>query len=75
MLRTLGADVIGMSTVPEVIVGVHAGLRILGASIVTDLCIPETLHPVKVEEIIAVAREAEPRLTRLFQDFVRRAPR
>lgn len=73
MLRTVGADVIGMSTVPEVLVGVHAGLRILGVSVVTDLCIPESLHPVNLEEIIAVARDAEPRMTRLLQRFVGRA--
>ncbi len=73
-LRIIGADVVGMSTVPEVIVGVHAGLRILGVSIVTDICIPEFLHPVKLEEIIAVAREAEPRLTQLLREFIRQAP-
>lgn len=72
-LRTIGADVVGMSTVPEVIVGVHAGMRILGISIVTDLCIPETLEKVDVETIIAVAREAGPRLARLLKQFVRRA--
>jgi purine-nucleoside phosphorylase len=63
-----------MSTVPEVIVGVHAGMRILGISIVTDMCIPETLEKVDVETIIATAREAEPRLARLLKHFVRRAP-
>jgi purine-nucleoside phosphorylase len=72
-LRTIGSDVVGMSTVPEVIVGVHSGLRILGVSIVTDLCIPELLHPVSVEEIIAVAKDAEPRLTRLLRRFIREA--
>jgi len=69
-LRVIGADVVGMSTVPEVIVGVHAGFRILGVSIVTDICIPETLAPVAVEEIIRVANEAEPRMTRLLRRFV-----
>jgi purine-nucleoside phosphorylase len=72
-LRTIGADVVGMSTVPEVIVGIHAGLRILGVSIVTDVCVPETLEPVNVEQIIAVARSAEPRLAALLRGFVRRA--
>lgn len=71
MLRTLGADVVGMSTVPEVIVGVHAGMRILGVSIVTDLCIPETLKPVNIEEILAAARDAEPKMARLLRSFVR----
>jgi purine-nucleoside phosphorylase len=73
MLRAVGADAVGMSTVPEVIVGVHAGMRILGVSIVTDLCIPETLKPVDVKEIIAVAISAEPRLGTLLRRFVARA--
>ena len=72
-LRTIGSDVVGMSTVPEVLVGVHAGFRILGISIVTDICIPETLKPVNIEEIIAVANDAEPRLTKLIAAFVRQA--
>ena len=72
-LRTVGSDVVGMSTVPEVLVGVHAGFRILGISIVTDICIPETLKPVNIEEIIAVANDAEPRLTKLIANFVRQA--
>jgi len=72
-LRAMGADAVGMSTVPEVIVGVHAGFRILGVSIVTDLCIPEHLEPVNVEQIIAVAVSAEPRLASLLRKFVARA--
>jgi purine-nucleoside phosphorylase len=62
-----------MSTVPEVIVGVHGGFRILGISIVTDLCVPETLQPVHVDEIIATAAAAEPRLAALLRGFVRKA--
>jgi purine-nucleoside phosphorylase len=58
-LRGIGADVVGMSTVPEVLVAVHAGLKVLGFSIVTDMCLPDALQPVKIEEIIAVANEAE----------------
>jgi purine-nucleoside phosphorylase len=72
-LRQIGADVVGMSTVPEVLVGVHAGLRILGISIVTDLCDPENLHPVKLEDILEVARVAEPRMATLLRRFVREA--
>ncbi len=64
-LRIIGADVVGMSTVPEVLVAVHAGMRVLGFSIVTDLCLPDALVPVSHQEIIAVAREAEGKLRRL----------
>jgi len=70
MLRTMGADVVGMSTVPEVIVGVHAGLRILGVAIVTDLCVPETLAPADIKEIIAAASAAEPKLTALVRKTI-----
>ena len=73
MLRGLGADVVGMSTVPEVIVAVHAGMRVLGLSIITDLCLPDALEPASVERIIAVARDAEPRLTALIAAVLERA--
>jgi len=66
-LRTIGADVVGMSTVPEVVVAVHCGLRVVGFSIITDMCLPDALKPANVEEIIAVANEAEPRLTTLVK--------
>jgi purine-nucleoside phosphorylase len=62
-LRLIGADVVGMSTVPEVIVAVHGGMRVLGLSIITDRCLPDALEPATVEQIIAVAAEAEPKLT------------
>ena len=57
-LRMIGADVVGMSTVPEVIVAVHAGFRTLGISVITDLCLPETLEPASLEKILAVAAGA-----------------
>lgn len=64
-LRTIGADVVGMSTVPEVLVAVHGGMRVLGVSIVTDLCDPDNLKPVQIEEILATAARAEPHLRHL----------
>ena len=72
MLRRLGADVVGMSTVPEVIVARHAGLRVLALSVVTDECFPEALQPVDIADILAAAAEAEPKLTRIVTDVVRR---
>src|SRR5438876_4429692 len=69
-LRGIGADVVGMSTVPEVIVGVHCGLRNLGLSIVTDQCLPDALEPAKLEEIIAVANAAEKTLRVLVKRAV-----
>lgn len=64
-LRAIGADVVGMSTVPEVIVGIHSGLRIVGFSVVTDLCLPDALEPANVKKIIATAEAAEPKLRTL----------
>jgi purine-nucleoside phosphorylase len=72
MLRAMGADVVGMSTVPEVIVAVHAGMRVLGVSIITDMCIPETLEPASLEKILAVAAGAEPHLSALVEGVVAR---
>ena len=73
-LRGIGADVVGMSTVPEVIVGVHSGLRNLGLSIVTDMCLPDALEPAKLEEIIAVANAAEKKLRVLVRRVVAELP-
>ncbi len=64
-LRQIGADVVGMSTVPEVIVAVHCGLKVVGFSIVTDMCLPDALEPADVPKIIAPAAAAEPNLTKL----------
>jgi purine-nucleoside phosphorylase len=64
-LRAIGADVVGMSTVPEVLVAVHAGMRVLGLSIVTDLCLPDALEPADIGQILATAAEAEPKLRKI----------
>jgi purine-nucleoside phosphorylase len=72
MLRALGADVVGMSTVPEVIAAVHAGMRVLGVSIITDRCLPDALEPATLERIVAVARAAEPKLTALIRGVLER---
>lgn len=66
MLRMMGADVVSMSTVPEVIVAAHAGMRTLGLSIVTDLCFPDTLEPAAIEKILEVAAQGGERLSRLI---------
>lgn len=67
MLRAFGADVVGMSTVPEVIVANHMGMKVLGISIITDACLPDDLKPVDVATIIETARKAEPRLATLLK--------
>ncbi len=72
MLRALGADVVGMSTVPEVITAVHQGMRVLGLSIITDNCLPDALEPTSVEKIIAVARRAEPKLATVVRGVLER---
>jgi purine-nucleoside phosphorylase len=64
-LRTIGADAVGMSTVPETIVAVHAGMRVLGLSIITDMCFPDALEPADIGKIIATANGAEPKLRKL----------
>jgi purine-nucleoside phosphorylase len=72
MLRAFGADIVGMSTVPEVIVARQQAMRVLGLSIITDLCLPDALEPASVERILAVARAAEPRLAALVRGVVAR---
>ncbi len=71
-LRSTGADVVGMSTVPEVIVAIHQGMEVLGISVITDECFPEALEPVNVEEIIKVANQTEPKLTLIMREVVKR---
>ncbi len=71
-LRAIGADVVGMSTVPENIVANHMGMRVLGMSIVTDECFPESLRPVTLQEMLDAAAVAEPRVTKIFTEVIRR---
>jgi purine-nucleoside phosphorylase len=72
-LRMIGSDVVGMSTVPETIVAVHCGLKTVGLSVITDMCLPDALEPANVEAIIATANEASPRLVRLVRGIVEQA--
>ncbi|MDC0278954.1 purine-nucleoside phosphorylase [bacterium] len=72
-LRTIGADVVGMSTVPETIVAVHCGLKTVGISVITDMCLPDALQPANVEEIIATAGRAAPNLRMVVRKIVEEA--
>jgi purine-nucleoside phosphorylase len=74
MLRALGADIVGMSTVPEVITARHMGMAVLGLSIITDQCLPDALAPASLEQILAVARAAEPKLAALVRGVLERLP-
>jgi purine-nucleoside phosphorylase len=69
-LKQIGADVVGMSTVPEVIVAVHQGMRVLGLSVITDECFPDSLVEANVEDIIATAMAAQPRLTAVMKQVI-----
>jgi purine-nucleoside phosphorylase len=69
-LRGIGADVVGMSTVPEVIVGVHANMRVLGLSVITDQCLPDALEPAVLADIIAIANQAEKKLRVLVRRVI-----
>jgi purine-nucleoside phosphorylase len=69
-LRGAGADVVGMSTVPEVLVAVHSGLRVLGLAVVTDECLPDALKPVKIEQVIAAANAAAPKLEKVIHRVI-----
>jgi len=71
-LRRLGADVVGMSTVPEVLVAVHSGMNVLALSIVTDLCPADNLRPANIKEIIETAEETEPKLRELVVEYLQR---
>ena len=72
MFQIIGADTVTMSTIPEVIVAVHAGMKVLGLSAVTDECLPDLLKPAVIEEIIAIAAAAEPRMRKLVAGIVGR---
>jgi purine-nucleoside phosphorylase len=71
-LRLIGADVVGMSTVPEVIVARHMGMKVLGISVITDECFPDNLHPAVLDDILAAAADAEPRLRALVRTLIPR---
>jgi purine-nucleoside phosphorylase len=71
-LRLIGADAVGMSTVPENIVANHMGMSVFGISIITDECFPDSLQPANVEEIIAVATKTEPKLTAIMKGVIER---
>ena len=71
-LRGIGADVVGMSLVPETIVAVHGDMRVLAFNVVTDACLPDALHAVDIAAVLAVAGRTAPALTRLVSEVVRR---
>ncbi len=73
-LRGIGADVVGMSTVPECIVANHMGMKVLGISIITDECFPDALKPVSLEEVIAAANAAEPKMSLIMKEVVKSLP-
>jgi len=71
-LRLIGADVVGMSTVPEVIAATHMGMKVLGISAITDECFPDSLQPVNMAEIVEAANIAEPKLTKVISGVLKR---
>jgi len=72
MLKILGADAVGMSTVPEVIVANHLRLPIVAVSVLTDECDPDNLQPIDIQEIIEIAGKAEPKMIKLFKELIKR---
>ena len=72
MLKTLGADAVGMSTVPEVIVANHLKLPVVAVSVLTDECDPDNLRPVNIQEILDVAERAEPHMVKLFRELIKK---
>ncbi|RNC83233.1 MAG: purine-nucleoside phosphorylase [Balneola sp.] len=71
-MRQLGADVVGMSTVPEVIASVHMGMDVLGISVITDECFPDALEPVSLDDVLEAAAMAEPKLTQIMVGVLER---
>ncbi|MFN7329811.1 MAG: purine-nucleoside phosphorylase, partial [Bacteroidota bacterium] len=71
-LRQIGADAVGMSTVPEVLVAKHMGLPCCAVSVLTDDCDPDNLKPANIQEILKVAAKAEPQLTQLYVELIAR---
>ncbi len=71
-MRQLGADVVGMSTVPEVIAAVHMSMEVLGISVITDECFPDSLEPVSLDDVLEAAAMAEPQLTRVVVEVLKR---
>jgi len=70
LIRVMGADVVGMSTVPEVIVAVHQGMKVAAVSVVTDQCDPDNLEPISIDKILRNAATAEEKLVKLFKRLV-----
>ncbi|MGY3793953.1 purine-nucleoside phosphorylase [Aquimarina sp. 433] len=70
-LKIIGADAVGMSTVPEIIVANHLNLKVAAVSVLTDECDPDNLQPVDIEEIIAMAGKAEPEMILLFKELIK----
>ncbi len=73
MLRIMGADTVGMSTVPENLAAIHGGMKVVGLQVITDMGLPDNLHPANVEAIIKVANEAQPKLKALVTGFLQKA--
>ena len=73
-LRWAGADLVGMSVVPETIVAVHGGMRVLALAVITDTCFPDSLEPIDVAKVLATAAQAEPTLTKLVTRLIKRMP-
>ncbi|MBD3336756.1 MAG: purine-nucleoside phosphorylase [Candidatus Eisenbacteria bacterium] len=73
-LRQIGADVVGMSLIPENLVAVHGGMRTLAFAVITDACLPDALEPVNIQRILQTAAEAEPKLSRLVERVLEELP-